>query len=542
MAETADAVVVGAGPNGLVCANMLADAGWDVLVLEAAPTPGGGVSSADYLGAGFVADVCSAFYPLAAASPVLGDMHLEDHGLEWCHSPAVFAHPLPGGESVACYRDLERTVASVERHGTGDGASWRRLFALWEQTGPSIIKALFSPFPPVRGGAGLVSALGVAGLLRFLRFALLPVRRLAEEDFAGPGGAMLLAGCAMHTDLSPESAASATFGWLLAMLAQEVGFPVPKGGAGQLTAALVRRLESKGGRVVCGQRVAQVSLAGSRARGVVTSAGDTYRARRAVMADVDAPTLYGELVGWGNLPAGLGDDMRRFQWDYSTVKLDWALDGPIPWRSPEVAEAGTVHISDSMDEMTAYCADIARGRVPARPYILLGQMVAADPSRAPAGAEVGWAYTHVPRQVRGDAGGDGITGDWDDRQRQAIVARMEERIEEHAPGFKSLVRSRHLACPSDLHDHDANLVGGALNGGTTAVHQQLVFRPHPGLGRPETPVSRLYLASSSAHPGGGVHGACGANAARAALSAETGAGRLLVRPLRAAAGRVARGY
>ncbi|HLI23812.1 MAG TPA: NAD(P)/FAD-dependent oxidoreductase, partial [Acidimicrobiales bacterium] len=321
MAVTADAVVVGAGPNGLVCANVLVDAGWDVVVLEAQPAPGGAVSSGSYLGPGFVADVCSAFYPLAAASPVIQRLHLEDHGLEWCHSPAVLAHPLPAGGAAVLYRDLDRTAEGVEAHGAGDGEAWKRLHRLWRQVSPALMQSLFTPLPPVRGGAALLSAVGVSGLVRFLRFALLPVRRLAEEELTGEAAAMLLAGCALHTDLAPEQAASATFGWLLAMLGQDVGFPVPRGGAGELTAALVRRLESKGGRLLCDQAVTAVEVRGGRARGVVTAGGQRYAARRAVMADVDAPRLYADLVGWDHLPARLRDDMGRFQWDYSTVKV-----------------------------------------------------------------------------------------------------------------------------------------------------------------------------------------------------------------------------
>lgn len=526
-----DAVVIGAGPNGLVGANILADAGWDVVVLEAEPVPGGGVSSAGYLGQGYIADVCSAFYPLAAMSPAIADLALESSGLEWVHAPAVVANPLPGGSAAVVYRDLERTVSGLEELGRGDGDAWRRLYGLFEKLYGGLTASLFSPFPPMRGAARMAAALGAGGGLRFARFATLPVRRLAEEEFSGPGGAMLLAGNAMHADLSPESAGSSIFGWLLGMLGQKVGFPVPRGGAGQITAALVRRLESRGGKVICGAPVRSVVVRGGRAAGVVTDSHGEVGARRAVLADVVATQLYGGLVGWEHLPPRLHDDIRRFQWDFSTFKVDWALRGPIPWTAAEVREAGTVHVADSVDELTQYCADIAMGRVPGRPFVLVGQMATADPSRAPAGQEVGWAYTHVPRGVRGDAGGDGITGVWDDAEMAAFAARMEARIEEHAPGFRSLISARHLMGPAQLERHDANLVGGAINGGTTSIHQQLVFRPTPGLARPETPVAGLYLASASAHPGGGVHGACGANAARTALRAEGPAGRLRSTPI-----------
>jgi phytoene dehydrogenase-like protein len=252
---------------------------------------------------------------------------------------------------------------------------------------------------------------------------------------------------------------------------------------------------------------------------VRTRAGLEVAASRAVLADVVAPQLYGGLVAWDHLPAGLRDDIRRFQWDYSTFKVDWALDAAAPWEAEGAAGAGTVHLAADLDEMTDYTAQIATGRVPARPFVLVGQMTTADPARSPAGTESLWAYTHVPRAVRGDAGGD-LTGAWSADEVERFADRIEAQIERFAPGFGDRVIARSVTPPGALEQHDANLVGGAINGGTTSVHQQLVFRPTAGgLGRPETPVTGLYLASSSAHPGGGVHGACGANAARAALRA-----------------------
>jgi phytoene dehydrogenase-like protein len=525
-----DAVVIGAGPNGLVCANMLADAGWDVEVLEAQSEPGGAVRSDNGVHPDYVSDLCSAFYPLGVASPPIQALELERYGLEWRHAPAVLAHPLPDGRCAVLERDAQRTAASLEALGAGDGAAWLRLYGLWEELGDDLLQALFSPFPPVRAGAALAAKVRVAGGLRLLRFMLLPARRLGEEEFSGPGGPLLLAGSALHADLFPESAGGAAFGWLLAMLGQQYGWPVPAGGAGELSRALVRRLESRGGRVRCDAEVSAVVVGDGRALGVRTACGERVRAHKAVFADVPAPALYGRLVRWEHLPRRLRDDIRRFQWDFSTVKVDWALSGPIPWSSAEVSRAGTVHLADGVNAMTEYTAHIATGRVPARPFVLLGQMTTADPTRSPAGTESVWAYTHVPQSVDGDGGPDKITGAWDEHDQQAMGARLESMIERYAPGFRQRIVGRRILSPAALERHDANLVGGALNGGTTAVHQQLFFRPVPGSGRPETPVTGLYLASASAHPGGGVHGACGANAARAALRADGPLRRHVMRP------------
>ncbi|MEV6263969.1 NAD(P)/FAD-dependent oxidoreductase [Streptomyces sp. NPDC051784] len=512
-----DAVVVGAGPNGLVAANLLADAGWSVEVLEAQNEPGGACRHDRGVDVDFVSDLASAFYPLAAASPVLAALELEREGLSWSHAPKVLAHPLLDGRCVVLSRDVEETATSLDVFAPGDGAAWKDLRELWETLRPGILDALFTPFPPVIAGARLALRLRAAGGLRLARTMVLPVRRLGEEEFRGEGGRLLLAGNALHADLAPEAAGSGGFGWLMSMLGQTYGFPVPTGGSGELAGALVRRLARRGGAVRCGEQVTEVVVRGGRAVGVRTAGGEAVPATRAVLADVSAPALYGSLVAAEHLPGRLLADLKRFQWDFATFKVDWVLDGPVPWSSPEASLAGTVHLAEGVDGLTQFAAQIAMGRVPDVPFTIFGQMTTTDPSRSPRGTESAWAYTHVPQHVRGDAGDAGLTGVWDAREQGVMADRVEAQVERFAPGFRALVRSRRVLAPPTLERLDANLHGGAINGGTTAMHQQLVFRPSPGTGRPETPVTGLYLASASAHPGGGVHGAPGANAARAAL-------------------------
>jgi phytoene dehydrogenase-like protein len=512
-----DAVVIGAGPNGLVAANLLVDAGWSVEVLEEQDEPGGAVRHNRGVDPDFVSDLFSSFYPLAAASPVLARLRLNDYGLRWSHAPRVLAHPLSDGTCAVLAREADATADSLDAFHPGDGDAWRRLHGTWERLGPDILDALFTPFPPVRVTARLALRLKAAGGLRMARTLILPVRRMGDEEFHGEGGKLLLAGNALHADLAPEAAGSGGFGWLMSMLGQTYGFPVPVGGAGALTAALVRRLQAHGGTLRCGQPVRRVIVRDGRAAGVLTADGEAMTARRAVLADVPAPALYGELVEAEHLPSQLATDLKHFQWDFATFKVDWACDAPVPWQAEAAAQAGTVHLADGMDELTRFAAQIAMGQVPDRPFALFGQMTTADPSRSPRGTEAAWAYTHVPHVIKSDAGDEGLTGTWSSSEQEVMADRIERQVERFAPGFRSRVRARRILAPPTLQSLDSNLRQGAINGGTAAMHQQLVFRPVPGTGRPETPVSHLYLASASAHPGGGVHGAPGANAAQAAL-------------------------
>lgn len=503
--ETVDAIVIGAGHNGLVAANLLADAGWTVRVIEATGHPGGAVRSGEITAPGYLSDLSSAFYPMGYASPVLRALDLD---VRWIHAPDVFSHLLPDGRAATVSRDLDRTAASMERFAPGDGERWKSAYAEWRGISDRLLEVLFTPFPPIRSGLGLLRGLGTAESLRLARRLLLPVSQLGRELFDGEGARLALAGCALHTDLTPQEAGGGIVGWLLAMLGQQFGWPVPDGGAGELTAALVRRFP---GEIVYGVPVSRVLVARGRAVGVRTADGRDWRARRAVIADVPAPVLFLDLVGERWLPPRMVDDLTHFRWDGATVKVDWAVRGRVPWVNPEVAGSGTVHLGADLTGLTRFAGALASDELPADPFMLLGQMTTADPSRSPAGTESMWAYTHLPHRQS-----------WAAEEIAEHVERMESVVEQSAPGFRSLVEARHVYSPADLERENPSLVGGALGAGTSAVFQQLFLRPIPGLGRADTPVDRLFQGGASSHPGPGVHGAPGANAARAALARDRG--------------------
>ena len=511
-----DSIVIGSGPNGLVAANLLADAGWSVLLLEAQPTIGGAVASDQDVAQGFEHDTFSSFYPLAASSPVIKELGLEQFGLSWSHAPAVVGTPTADGEWALLQRDPDRTAASLDALHPGDGQGWLDLVARWEVIGEPLLQSLLSPFPPVKGGVRLAAALPRAGGFSGIRMLIESARSLAERHLSGEAARLLIVGNAGHADLSPDSAGSGVFGLLLAMMGQKVGFPVPTGGAGRLADALAARLVDRGGVIRCDAEVTEVVVRQRRALGVRLADGEYIRATRGVVGDVSAPALFGGLVSWNDLPAKTKRRMAEFQWDPGTVKVDWALSAPVPWRVTPEAAPGTVHLASSVTEVAVWMSQVLGGVVPADPFMLLGQMTTSDTTRSPAGTEALWAYTHVPQQVQVDEAGH-ITGRWDHSDLNWMADRIEARIERNAPGFTSRIQARRILGPREMQQRNANLVGGALGGGTAALHQELVFRPISGWGRAETPVKGLYLGSSSAHPGGGVHGAAGANAARAAL-------------------------
>jgi phytoene dehydrogenase-like protein len=491
-----DALVIGSGPNGLAAAIRLAEAGRSVLVLEAADGFGGAVRTEELTLPGFRHDTFSSVYPAAAASPVWARMPLAGHGLEWVHPAAASAHPLPQGEAAVLYRDLEATAASLDALRPGDGAAWAEFARPFLNAFPAVRDTMLTGFPPLGGPLKLLARTGPVHLLRFARLLPGSAVGLARRLFAHPGSRAWLYSAALHGDTPPDGAGSAVAAFYLNLLGHAVGWPSPRGGAQRLTDALVAYLRSRGGELRAGAPVERILSAGGRVTGVALAGGETLAAPLVI-----ATVMPGALVrmagdalsGWYR--AGL----RRYALGAGTMKLDWALDGPIPWENEAVRGAGTVHVSGLEPEFLATIAAQADG-LPERPFLLLGQQSVADPERAPAGKHTAWAYTHGP------AGAD-----W-----SGHAERMEAQVERYAPGFRDRILARHVLDPADLEARNANVVGGDVGGGSYRL-RQVVFRPVPKLSPYAAPLSGLYLGGASTFPGGAVHGVPGDAAARAAL-------------------------
>jgi phytoene dehydrogenase-like protein len=496
------AVVVGAGPNGLAAAIRLAEAGETVTVLEAADRPGGAVRTEELTLPGFRHDTFSSVYPAAVASPVFGRMPLERHGLRWVHPAVCSAHPLRDGGSIGLYRDVEQTAASLDRRRAGDGESWRAFVTPLLDAFPAVRATMLGSFPPLAGPLQLLTSLGP---LRTVSFgALVPgtARWLGRRLFENGEARAWLYGAAGHGDALPTAPGSAIAAVYLNLMGHAVGWPSPEGGAERLTDALVGYLGELGGSVRTDARVERVETTpAGRVAGVRLAGGDRVPAG-IVVADV-MPAALAAMAG-GALPTTYRRLVRRYKIGAATVKVDWALDGPIPWRSSEVAGAGTVHVGGDEDEMLATMKRSTEG-LPERPFLLLGQQSVADPTRAPAGKHTAWAYTHGPQR--------GV--DWA-AELDAHVERVEAQVERYAPGFRARIAARHVLGPVDLEARNPNLVGGDVGGGSYRL-DQVVFRPVPKLSPYRTPVEGLYLGSAATFPGGAVHGVPGDSAARAAL-------------------------
>jgi phytoene dehydrogenase-like protein len=499
-----DAIVVGSGPNGLAAAIRLAEAGRSVVVLEASDRPGGAVRTEELTLPGFHHDVFSAVYPAGAASPVFARMPLAAHGLEWVHPESCYATPLPDGRAApVLYRDVARTAASLNAAGrAGDGDAWAAFAQPLMESWDALRATLLAGFPPAGGALRLLTAIGPLGALGFAR--LLPESSvgLAQRLFAGDAARAWLHGSALHGDAPPHRPGGAIAAAYLNLLGHAVGWPSPRGGAGRLADALASYLESLGGTVRTGARVDAVTSAGGRVTGV-TVAGGAWEGAPIVVADVMPHAL--ARLGGDALSRWYRALIKRYIYGPATLKLDWALDGPIPWSDPGVRGAGTVHVGGGEAEVLDTIATSGHA-LPQRPFLLLGQQTVADPSRAPAGKHTAWAYTHGPHDLEL----------WDEAATARQVERVEAQVERYAPGFGDRVLARHVLAPADLQARNANLVAGDVGGGSYVL-RQVLFRPIPSLSPYRTPLKGLFLGSAATFPGGGVHGVPGDAAARAAL-------------------------
>jgi phytoene dehydrogenase-like protein len=464
-----DAIIVGAGPNGLAAAITLAQAGCRVLVLEAKATVGGGLRTGELTLPGFHHDICSAIHPLGLGSPFFRNLPLADFGLSWIQPTIPVAHPLDDGTAVALHRSFDTTADSIGY----DGRAWRWLFeplvANWEKLAPLLLGPLPMPRHPLA-----LAQLGIR--------ALWPATGLAGWLFREERAKALFAGLAAHAILPLEQPITAAFGLILGTLGHTVGWPLPRGGSQRIADALAGYFQSLGGEIVVNQPIQTLAELPS---------------AQAILLDV-TPRQVLRLAG-DRLPIGYRRQLEKYRYGAGVFKVDYALAGPVGWRAAECRQAGTAHLGGTIAEIATSERTLRQQQPAERPYVLVAQQSLFDDSRAPTGQHTLWAYCHVP---------NGSTVDMTDR--------IEAQIERFAPGFRDLILARHVHSPADLERYNANYIGGDINGGAQDL-AQFWTRPVLRLNPYTTPVKGLYLCSSSTPPGGGVHGMCGYHAAQSAL-------------------------
>jgi len=463
-----DAVVVGSGPNGLAAAIELARGGASVHVIEAADTFGGGLRSGELTLPGFVHDHCSAVHTLGVLSPFFRTLPLEQHGLKWLRPQASAAHPLDDAPATMLYKSLERTAENLDE----DGRAWMNTFAPLLENSHGLLADILGPLSIPRHPF-LMARFGLPGLVSAARFA--------RTKFRGARARALFAGCAAHSILPLDFAATAAVGELFALAAHIDDWPVAAGGSQSIADALVSYLRSLGGTLTAGARIAHLR---------------ELPDARAYLFDTDPLQLIA--IAESVLPSGYVAKLRRFRFGPGVFKIDYALDGPIPWRDPRCLEASTVHVGGTLDEIAASERAAWNGEHADAPFVMVCQQSQFDPSRAPAGKHTGYAYCHVP---------GGSTRDMTDA--------IEKQFDRFAPGFRDHVLARHVTSPADLERRNPNYVGGAIAGGAANL-PQLFTRPVVRWNPYITPHPRLFLCSASTPPGGGVHGMCGYHAAVAA--------------------------
>ena len=470
MPDACDAIVVGSGPNGLAAAITLARAGCSVLVCEANATIGGGARSQELTLPGFVHDVCSAVHPLAAGSPFFRTLPLERFGLEWIQPDVPLAHPLDDGSAACLYRDVNLTAEELR----GDSGAYRRLMKPLARNWGKLATEFLQPM--------LHLPQHPLALARFGIPALCPATLLSKILFKHEPARALFGGIAAHSFLPLESIASSAFGLVLGMAGHAVGWPIPRSGSQQISNALAAYLRELGGNIEVNHRIGNL-------RDLPKS--------RAILLDV---SLWEFLrIAGHQLPSGYRRRLESFRHAPGIFKIDYALSKPIPWKAEACRHAGTIHLGGDIAEIAAAEREVACGKIPERPFVLVAQQSLFDETRAPHGQHTLWAYCHVPFNCDTDMSGQ-----------------IESQIERFAPGFRDCVLARHTTAAADLARSNANLAGGDINGGAANLIQLIarpIFSPTPY----RTPLSGVYLCSASTPPGGGVHGMCGYHAARAAL-------------------------
>jgi phytoene dehydrogenase-like protein len=465
-----DAIVVGAGPNGLAAAIEIARAGRSVLVIEAHEEAGGGCRSAELTLPGFVHDVCSAVHPLAIASPFVRALPLDRLGVRLVHPEIPLAQPLLGRPAALLHRSVDETAAGLGQ----DERAYKRLMEPLVRSADALVEGILGPLRIPRHPFAM-ARFGLSGLWS--------AAGLVNRRFEGDSAKALLGGAAAHAMLPLDSSPTAAVGLLLTLLGHAVGWPMVEGGSGRLTAALVAYLEELGGEVQTSERV--------------TSLEELPRAK-AILFDL-SPANFAKIAS-DRLPARYVKRLQKFRHGPGIFKMDWALDGPVPWNDPNCSRAGTVHVGGSLSEMIESEKAPGQGRIAERPYVLLSQPGACDRTRAPEGKETLWAYCHVP---------SGSTED--------MTGRVEAQIELFAPGFRDRILARSAIGPKDLESYNANYIGGDITGGVQDLRQTFT-RPVARINPYTTPNESLFICSASTPPGGGVHGMCGHYAAKAALA------------------------
>jgi phytoene dehydrogenase-like protein len=505
---TVDAVVIGAGHNGLVAATLLARAGWSVEVHERSQVAGGAVGS-DTTARGYLHDWGSAFYGVLHTSPVLAELGL-DRRVGWAHTPVPVAAVWdPVRPAAVLRRTPQATAAGLGR----DADAWVEVVDWWDRLGEPLFAAMLgppgSPLPLLRAARRLK---GPREALLTARMLLEPAEQWVKQHFATGAGRMLFAAHATHTDVGVDAAGSLPPALLLTMAAQVHGMPVPVGGAARLADALVEAATEAGVVVRTGVDVTRVVVRAGRAVGVVAADGTETAVRRAVVADVAPLSLARDLVGEQHLPGEWLAALRRHRYSSGYFRLDVDLSAPAPWADDRLREAAVVHVTGDLDELAMSQAQVRRRLLPAQPQLIVGQQDRADPSRVPPGAASLWVECHCPGVPKGDAA-DELGAEW----APGFAERMLDRLEAHAPGLRARIVDTTVTTPMDLQRRDPNLVGGDVGGGSAAPDQLLVFRPVAGWSSYALPVGGLYMCGAASHPGGGVHGLCGSNAAREAL-------------------------